>query len=151
MSASIQYVLEQAKSLLFSLLVFIRINIWAIPVLLMVVNFFSYGVLYKVTWDFFVKEIDIQDAHFPQWYQYWEANVRHFFECSGLFILLLWCYYKSFNWWSYVAQISLTLLFIANTIYIAFSMPVDIYYCCTVCIIYTTFVFIVVGKVLIRC
>jgi len=143
MASITTYIKEQVNTLLF----FIRANRLSIPYFIMWINLISYCVLYKVVYDYFFNDIPIENHVYPDWYLYLESNVRHFFEYSGITLLmLLFDKFERYNWINRMSIICLFLLLSVNTIYLLIGMKADIYFCVTVCLIYFIFVTLAARK-----
>jgi len=154
MKHSIQYIKEQANTLLF----FVKANTYNLPVVLIIFNIFAYltlfsSIYYSINklYHFQNPAIDLDKLSLPNWYIYIEGNIRHMFEASGTLLLLLWGYYKKMGYYNRLSIIMLTFLFSINSLYYVFNTPIDCIYIVAVWGIYITFVIITVGKVLIRC
>jgi len=139
MRHSIQYRLEQAKRLLFSLSVF---NAY-LPVIafsfMTILLCFVYG--YKLGW------INMSEESFGKY----DYILRHFADTSLFALLMMIINAKYYKWLSWLCWCCLFVIWALNLFYVSMDMECDFYYAAYIIIIYLTFVVITVGKVFIRC
>jgi len=139
MGVSIQYRLEQAKRLLFSLSVF---NAY-LPVLAFISTTFMF--VFVGLWKFGVFPLDEVVLGKVDYI------VRHFFDTSLMTLFLMLINAKSYKWLSWLCLCCLFIIWALNAVYVWLDYEAGFYYCIYVSIIYFTFVVITVGKVFIRC
>lgn len=73
--------------------------------------------------------------------------LRHFYDTSGLFIILMIAKSRNYRWFSWLCFGCVCAMWLLNLIYVTFDFPQDIYYTSLVCLIYATFVIFVLGKI----
>lgn len=80
--------IEQVKDLLFSF----RYYMGYIVVFIASITAVSHLIYFHVLWNYILYRIPVEEYVFPEWYLTVELYLRHFFDCSGAFLFVLWIY-----------------------------------------------------------
>jgi len=139
MRLSIQYRLEQAKRLLFSLS--------AYNAYLPVIAFSFMTILLGFVYGYKLELIQISEIQCGKV----DYMLRHFLDTSFFALIIMLINAKYYKWLSWLSWLCLFLIWALNLFYVSMNMDCDWYYGAYIIIIYFTFVIITVGKVLIRC
>lgn len=73
--------------------------------------------------------------------------IKHFFDTPALFILLMYAKSKTYKWPSWLCLACISVLWLINTVFVAFQYPRDIYFAVYCSGVYLFFVIFVTIKI----